>query len=479
MLIEFSYLLTKVEQKSGSPEKPLSDMGLVSYRSYWRLVLCKELLALHASNTPLSITELSSRTGMTTDDIVCALEGLRALVRDPITKSYALRLDMAYYRQYIENYEKKGYTKINAESLIWVPYVMGRDNMHYENAPQLTTVKQREEPDDTAAAFEEVGPLEEGVQQSQGFEEAESTAVVAAEDTVEATADPTGGAALDDDFPIDPALLALDASALGTTDTEAKIDPALLGDTADAGEESQPTTATDQVDHTVHPFPPISLTTPSKPRSPPKHLLPTTPAKTTSSDPHDATNNLNGDHASHATASPIPPTRYEVFPVIPGMQNKRKPGRPLGRGARHRLAAGTPSRRGSPGVTPVRAQAGLGVQQTPGSASMRRTRSNLSAAVTASGGGNTRPLRRTRSQLHEAMALDGAADDDANADDAVDADGDEVIEEDVDAEGEVDDEEVDAVEDGEGVDDEDAQPEGEDEDDDPDAEGEEDIEMQE
>ena len=35
-------------------------------------------------------TELSARTGMTADDIVSALEGLRALVRDPVTGTYAL-----------------------------------------------------------------------------------------------------------------------------------------------------------------------------------------------------------------------------------------------------------------------------------------------------------------------------------------------------------------------------------------------------
>lgn len=141
LLIDFSYLLTRVEEKTGSPEKPLSDMGLVSYRSYWRLVLCTMLLN---RKKPLSIAYISDHTGMTADDVVSALEGMRAIVRDPVTKTYALRLDYEFFQQYIVNHEKKGYERLNPEALIWVPYVMGRHNTHYEDGPQLQTIAPRE-----------------------------------------------------------------------------------------------------------------------------------------------------------------------------------------------------------------------------------------------------------------------------------------------------------------------------------------------
>lgn len=182
-LIEFSYLLTRVERKTGSPEKPLSDMGLVSYRKYWRLVMCEELVN---QKGPISISAISERTGMTPDDIVSALEGLRALVRDPVTKTYALRLDYGYFRQYIEKCYGAGNPTINPERLQWTPYVMGRFGQ-YEDGPALHTVQQRDDEDEE----EKVEP-EEGVQME---EAAKATKTNGTSQTGSATGEDGEGAA--------------------------------------------------------------------------------------------------------------------------------------------------------------------------------------------------------------------------------------------------------------------------------------------
>ncbi|EJF64595.1 histone acetyltransferase [Dichomitus squalens LYAD-421 SS1] len=43
LLIDFSYLLSKKEQRAGSPEKPLSALGALGYRNYWTLSLMRYL----------------------------------------------------------------------------------------------------------------------------------------------------------------------------------------------------------------------------------------------------------------------------------------------------------------------------------------------------------------------------------------------------------------------------------------------------
>jgi histone acetyltransferase SAS3 len=339
MLIDFSYLLTKTEKKMGSPEKPLSDMGLVSYRGYWRLTL-SELLRSHTG--PVSIAKISEYTGMTPDDIVSALEGLRALVRDPVTKTYALRVDHAYCNEYIEKHERKNYPKINPEALIWTPYVMNRGlTQHYEEGPTLHTVAPREEDD-----------VEDDASKSQNGE------VLAAKE---------------------------DATAAKSV--------------------------SEQLANGISPRA-------SKSRSP-SH--PSTPQP--SSDAWNVT--------SHPT-SIIPPSRYEVFPPIPGLNGKRRPGRPFGSRTRNRMsyvASASPSRRE------------LQREQLPNgspSSGLRRTRSMLGEEITNGGEGDEKEEETNENERNE----EGNGDGDQEMADA-DAEVDEDTEEDANGEEGEDEEEDD------------------------------------
>jgi hypothetical protein len=80
---------------------------------------------------------------MTTDDIICGLESLNALVRDPVTAYYALRLDYALFESLIESWEAKGYIKLNPRALVWTPYLMGRSQAEHLNDMPMSTIAPR------------------------------------------------------------------------------------------------------------------------------------------------------------------------------------------------------------------------------------------------------------------------------------------------------------------------------------------------
>jgi histone acetyltransferase HTATIP len=76
LLIAFSYELSKAEGRTGSPEKPLSDLGLLSYRAFWTETIVEFLLH---STEEITIEEISQRTSITTQDILHTLQNIGAL----------------------------------------------------------------------------------------------------------------------------------------------------------------------------------------------------------------------------------------------------------------------------------------------------------------------------------------------------------------------------------------------------------------
>jgi len=69
-LISISYELTKRENTTGSPEKPLSDLGKISYRSYWMYVII-ELFKKNRNNSCLA--DIGKHTGIKIEDIMFTL----------------------------------------------------------------------------------------------------------------------------------------------------------------------------------------------------------------------------------------------------------------------------------------------------------------------------------------------------------------------------------------------------------------------
>ncbi|XP_026645330.1 histone acetyltransferase KAT6B isoform X2 [Microtus ochrogaster] len=78
-LIDFSYLLSRREGQAGSPEKPLSDLGRLSYLAYWKSVILEYLYHHHERH--VSIKAISRATGMCPHDIATTLQHLHMIDR--------------------------------------------------------------------------------------------------------------------------------------------------------------------------------------------------------------------------------------------------------------------------------------------------------------------------------------------------------------------------------------------------------------
>ncbi|KAK9241002.1 acyl-CoA N-acyltransferase [Lipomyces kononenkoae] len=78
LLIEFSYQISILEGKLGSPEKPLSDHGRNSYLRYWCTTIAKTIPRIEHEGK-ISINDISYATGIRQDDVFETLQSMNVL----------------------------------------------------------------------------------------------------------------------------------------------------------------------------------------------------------------------------------------------------------------------------------------------------------------------------------------------------------------------------------------------------------------
>lgn len=162
------YLLSKEEGQPGTPEKPLSDLGRVSYHAYWKSVIL-EFLHDH-KDKPFTFEDIAHTTGMHMNDIAITFQLLGFVRYIPNNDSMKLGLCIDWNR--VDNHVKKVNSRprleIDPECLRWTPLLAptvnpfrspeeGSGDQETEN----DETEMKTESEDTATEPETVAPKSE------------------------------------------------------------------------------------------------------------------------------------------------------------------------------------------------------------------------------------------------------------------------------------------------------------------------------
>jgi histone acetyltransferase MYST1 len=118
-LIAFSYELSKKEEKVGSPEKPMSDLGQQAYKPYWASTVVDFLLH-QSTESALSIMDISKKTSIMAEDIVFTLNQLGIL--KIINGVYFIAAEETLLKRLAEKYPIKE-PRVNSAKLHWTPFL--------------------------------------------------------------------------------------------------------------------------------------------------------------------------------------------------------------------------------------------------------------------------------------------------------------------------------------------------------------------
>merc|ERR1719220_1227741 len=120
LLIDFSYLLSKVEKQPGTPEKPLSDLGRVSYHSYWKSVVL-EYLASVRGRGHVTIQQLSADTALHPHDIALAFMLLGFIKRTSDMGKFLLAIEWSKVDAHMAKLKTSLRIALDPDALRWTP----------------------------------------------------------------------------------------------------------------------------------------------------------------------------------------------------------------------------------------------------------------------------------------------------------------------------------------------------------------------
>ncbi|KAK7748927.1 Histone acetyltransferase [Cytospora paraplurivora] len=128
LLIQFSYELSKIEGKLGSPEKPLSDLGLLSYRQYWIENIVDMLLTLDRDER-CSIEQIATALAMTNQDVEHTLQAYKMQVyHKGEHKIVVPNSQIEAHNRRAEKKKRKEWRGIKADLIQWKPPVFTASN---------------------------------------------------------------------------------------------------------------------------------------------------------------------------------------------------------------------------------------------------------------------------------------------------------------------------------------------------------------
>ncbi|XP_023225844.1 histone acetyltransferase KAT6B-like isoform X2 [Centruroides sculpturatus] len=121
-LIDFSYLLSQREGLHGTPEKPLSDLGRISYMSYWKSVILEYLHTFKEKS--ISVKGIAKATGLNPQDIAATLFNLQMVMRNEegkLTLCIKKKMIEEHMMKVAANKDKR--LDLDPECLRWTPLV--------------------------------------------------------------------------------------------------------------------------------------------------------------------------------------------------------------------------------------------------------------------------------------------------------------------------------------------------------------------